>query len=398
MALAGEAGVIPEGGARLVHESDWDLVVSFSATPHFGSKLHVLSFGANALPLAYSGSSWATPQRSNFLTARSARVDSSIENIDLRRLLERSVVANDPGPGARFGFSGLPPKALKLVTVGEEEAPWAVMVVLDNRTIWALPNETTQHVEWLAFVLRFLNGIDAERFPAEPDWRLKDEWATPEVRRSLAEIAAVEREREQVIAALADREGMARDALAAATGTGAPLLVRLLTDDGEELAAAVAEAFRAFGFEARDMDDHHDAKNGAKLEDLRVRLPSGEGLDWTALVEVKGYSKGARANDVAQVLGRPAMVYFQEEGREPDGLWHVVNALRGQDPSTRPRALSGASDLVVLKANGGCLIDTRDLFRAWRDVEEGAATAEEIRTSLMAGRERWEWPAEKASS
>lgn len=394
--LVGTSGVVRGVPEATVHESDWDLVVSFSPEPFLGDGLHVLSFGGVQYPAYWtSGSGWTQSHpvhRDETLLARAVQVHENVEKADQRRILERTIVHNDPGTGQRKGLSDYPSGTVPLVTAGTEGKLWAAMLTYGKQLLWALPAETTNHVEWLANVLRQLHLLDPDRFPAEPDWRGRGEWATPEMRNALAALDAVEREREGVLAELNQRETAARESVEKTTASGGAGMLRLLTDQGDDLVDAVAEAFRSFGFNVRDMDDHHDKKSGAKLEDLRVTYPNGSG-DWTCLAEVKGYGKGARANDVGQIIGRPPLVFLKETGREADALWHIVNSNREQDPSTRPTALTGGGDLVALAAAGGCFIDTRDLFRAWRDVAEGSSTAEKVRTSLMDGHERWEWSA-----
>lgn len=162
---------------------------------------------------------------------------------------------------------------------------------------------------------------------------------------------------------------------------------RLLMAQGDELVAAVVECLREFGFAVQDMDGHHDRVTGAKLEDLRVTEPGD--ASWECLVEVKGYAKGARANDVSQVTGRPAASYAAETGHVPSAVWHIVNAYRAADPSSRPVALTGKGDLAPLTEADGALIDTRDLFAAWRAVTEHRVEASEVRASLRSARTRW---------
>lgn len=82
------------------------------------------------------------------------------------------------------------------------------------------------------------------------------------------------------------------------------------------------------------MDDHHDEKTGAKLEDLRVDDPSSP--DWHCLAEVKGYTKGAKVNDVSQITGRPVAAYTKETGDYPSTVWHIVNIWRGKRPLPVP--------------------------------------------------------------
>jgi hypothetical protein len=72
----------------------------------------------------------------------------------------------------------------------------------------------------------------------------------------------------------------------------------------------------------------------------------------------------------------------------------VVNAWRGKDPATREVAIPQSLDLIDLADARGCLIDTRDLFRAWRDVQSGRAQPEVVRASLMEARTRWTWQGE----
>ncbi|MCS6548418.1 hypothetical protein NYS50_11065 [Curtobacterium flaccumfaciens pv. flaccumfaciens] len=370
--------------------------MSFNAEPYMSNGLPCLSFGGSVFP-DYFIEGLPFPhevQRDVELHARSVHVHAEVKNHDQRRILDRTIVANDPGAGRRSGFRRTPPGSIPLVTAGEEDELWAVMLAYpgSGSLLWALPAETSNHVEWLVNVLDALHLIDAERYPAAPDWREREDWATPAMRVVITALRSIESEREEVLADLDRRELSARESVEAERADSASGMSRLLTAQSEELVDAVAESFRAFGFVVQDMDDHHDATTGAKLEDLRVSCPSDGRPGWTALVEVKGYSKGARANDVGQILGRPPMAFFKEEGREPNALWHIANSLREQDPSTRPVALSSENDLVVLAANGGCFIDTRDLFLAWRAVAEGDVTGDSVRDSLMGARERWTWP------
>lgn len=143
------------------------------------------------------------------------------------------------------------------------------------------------------------------------------------------------------------------------------------------------------------MDAHHDAVTGAKLEDLRATDPDTPG--WTALIEVKGYLNGAKVNDVVKITGRPSVAFAAETHRAPETVWHVVNAWRQTDPATREVAIANVNDLQPLTAAGGALIDTRDLFTAWRDVQEGRTTQQEARASLRAARTRWQ-PSTSASA
>jgi hypothetical protein len=137
------------------------------------------------------------------------------------------------------------------------------------------------------------------------------------------------------------------------------------------------------------MDGHHEKVTKANLEDLRVS--DAEEPDWVALVEIKGYTTGARTNDVTQILGRPMRAYILEAGREPSTVWHIVNPERTVDPSTRNDAIPNDLDLEALTDAGGAVIETRQLFLALRDVQSGKVDATAIRLSLKNARTRWDY-------
>jgi hypothetical protein len=388
-ALAGTSEVIGNDISG-VHVSDWDLVVSFSAVPWVGHGMHLLSFGARQLPTCWEENALKTPLRGSVLNARGIEV--AVDGPEISSLLERSVVANDPGPGMRKRLVNMPKGSVAFVTVGDEKAPWAACLVYPGRQfVYALPGETTLHVEWLAQTIADMHEVDPVRFPAQPDWRRSDAWATPPLQRAIRELVAIEREREIALDALSRRESATRAEIETVAADAASGMQRLLTATGDELVAAVQELLSEFGFSAENMDEHHSTTGGAKLEDLRVSFSGGDGQTWVGLVEIKGYTKGAKANDVGQIYGRPTRAYLKETGKDPDGLWHIVNVWRENDPSSRGTPFSGSSDLLLLEDNGGCAIDTRDLFRAWRDVESGKSSAEEVRQSLVSALGRWTW-------
>jgi hypothetical protein len=132
------------------------------------------------------------------------------------------------------------------------------------------------------------------------------------------------------------------------------------------------------------MDDVHTEE---RLEDLRIISP---GQGWTALAEVKGYGGGAKSNDLLK-FGRYWLRYFQEEGKEPDAGWYIVNQFFENDPSRRRTILSGSeSALSTFDADyNGLAIDTAHLFRLWMAVRDGRLTAEDTRSRLMQAGKRF---------
>ena len=70
-----------------------------------------------------------------------------------------------------------------------------------------------------------------------------------------------------------------------------------------------------------------------KREDLRL---THEGLPgWQAIVEVKGYTRGAKTNDARQIREHRDH-YIAEVGQPPDLTVWLANPFRTLDPSSRP--------------------------------------------------------------
>ncbi|MBX9244321.1 hypothetical protein ICW40_05805 [Actinotalea ferrariae] len=394
-ALAPTNGVLGEDVLK-VHASDWDLVVSFHPQPEQPEGVHVLAFGGANFGQTYFGHSWYAPRRNLALHARSVVVPDNLQG-PLRSLVQRSVIARDPGPG-RVGLSGLPPGKgrFNLAVAGTEREPWAAFFRRrEGAWVWALPEETTDHVAWLASVLELLHDVDPDRFPGSPDWQRKHTWGTPETRRAITALATIDNQRRAILDELASREARARVELELAASEAASGPQRALTADGPDLETAVAGLLTDLGYMVEQMDSHHSLESGGRLEDLRVSVP---GQAWTCLVEVKGYTSGARVRDVPRITGRPSVRFAATEGRAPDAVWHIVNAWRGTEPGTREVAVPQEHDLAVLAEAHGCLIDTRDLFAAWRDVREGVADADAVRSSMQAAVGRWRWPSPASAS
>ncbi|GEL48915.1 hypothetical protein CHO01_40310 [Cellulomonas hominis] len=75
-----------------------------------------------------------------------------------------------------------------------------------------------------------------------------------------------------------------------------------------------------------------------------------------------------------------------------------MNVQRGLDPSLRATALPSDVDLQALTDAPGALVDTRDLFHAWRAVVDGIAQPDDVRAGLRAALTRWTWPAQGRDS
>jgi hypothetical protein len=383
-----------------VHDSDWDLYVSFGGEPNRAIPFR-LSFGAQSLRL---------PGRGRADRASTLARDVSVDEYKTLAMRTVTPLLNKPGEPNWYwlwteGDLLTPVKAgirdiatiseievRPIVTLGAERLVHAFVARNTGSSwcVWSLPRQTAQPAAWLRVVIEDLQKVAPEKFPGEPDWMEGAEWATPPLQQ-LLDAREAELLRHQAEDARHESEMSRIEAEAAAIrASAAKGEWRLLTAQGKELEDAVARALRTLGFEVESMDPPQSTTTNPNLEDLRVRTHDDAG--WECLVEVKGYTKGAKVSDVPQIIGRPVRRYISQNQREPSSLWHVVNTYANQNPSSRDPAFDNPEvDLGVLAENGGVAIDTRDLFRAVRDVAAGHVTAESVRQSLVAASMLWAW-------
>lgn len=394
-ALVPTAHIVLEG--EEVHESEYDLLVTCAANAGERSgHLHVLSFGATQLdsvrpPKGLEAFGWYVTTRSRRTLAREVTITAEADG-EVRALLERTIVANMP-PGEKYAWE-LPAggKAVTLMELGTEGLPYALLWSRGSEDgspmSLVVPPETTDHRAWLVLFLRLLNKMHPDTFPGDPDWTLAPAWSTAGTLTKRDELTKLHEERSKLLAELEAKERAAAAQLEDARAADKVGYQRLLTADGDELESAVQDVLTELGFTVQNMDGHHDQVTKAKLEDLRVSDP--EDPEWIALVEIKGYTKGAKTNDVTQILGRPMRSYILETGREPSTVWHIVNPERTVDPSRRKDAIPSDLDLEALTDASGALIETRQLFLALRDVQSGKADAAALRHSLKNALTRWD--------
>ncbi|MGO4230963.1 hypothetical protein AB4Y72_19140 [Arthrobacter sp. YAF34] len=400
-----------------VHESEFDLLVTFA--PNAGaraSRLHVLAFGSEWGDNAITGVPDSRLLRQFPILAHEMSIPAGTSP-RLTRLISSTLIPYVPeGMKSCWGYQSRKANIAKLETTGDLNGNCTPLLHLGaERFIYAfqrrrsaeessglsivLPPETTGHAQWLRVFLEMVAEIDPQSVPAPVSWTTSEDWAPPELRKVVHNLGILNQERDRAQAEFEGREEELVKELDQATKVAAAGPQRLLTADGEDLTQAVLECLRDLGFEVRDMDGYHDKKTGAKLEDLRISDTTDP--SWCCLAEVKGYLRGAKVSDVPQITGRPSVAFTKETGETPSAVWHIVNAWRGTDPSSRPKAIDNDEiDLQTLTDAEGALIDTRHLFRAWRDVQDGRTSAYSVRTSLKSAMTRWTYssPANDASS
>lgn len=391
-----------------VHNSDWDLLVTFA--PHVTARrdsFHVLSFGATTTSPFYDpGGQYNPAKRISRKTSTGARTVHVPEDLakPIRRLLGRSVAENVQPNGYKSVWSTA--TALDARRVMDDLTPWVTLGVEQavlafqwqpnarHGLWWVLPDETTEHREWLRLMLKVLQGFASDRFPADPDWRRDPEWAPTTLLDALEALEQVELQREEAIAEFDARETDANLKIDAELNRAAENEHVLLTGTDEPLVDQVAEAFRAIGFDVEKMDAKHVDKNGAALEDLRLTRPEEE--KWVCLVEVKGLTGGPKSRDIGQVVGRPARQFILDEKREPEKVALVVNQFRNVSPGARPvpPVDRPERDLAPLEELEGVFIDTRDLFRALQAIAADPELRTVVQSSIVNTKGVWSWPPE----
>lgn len=231
----------------------------------------------------------------------------------------------------------------------------------DEALGWILPSHEPISATWLRLFLERIHEDDPERVPQPPPrW---EPWDTARVELLKArreerydEFSSKLREFQDELASMGEE---IEEEVRRANEEGLGLL---LTADGEELKGAVATALSILDLQVTDVDGSLDPGDG-KREDLWV-----DHEDERVIIEVKGYTKGAKVSDLMRAKDY-RLLHLQRQGFAPNRQWHVVNAFRTKEPDARQRLFEGHDDAV--KGFGGLIIDSRDLFRLVRAVERG---------------------------
>jgi hypothetical protein len=248
---------------------------------------------------------------------------------------------------------------------------------------WCLPPMGIDDVaHWVQVAASVWKARAPHIFPTEVAWPQDPAWRSPLEEEAQANVDAHRDERARLLAELDRREEQLTGELKRAIEETEHGVRRLLTAKGEALVAAVETCLTDLGFTPKNMDE--EQPKGDKVEDLRVEDPDLPG--WVALVEVKGYGKGAKSNDLLAFTKFVARL-----GRMPEGCWYIVNQHAGQNPAVRPRALHSKEPEVQAFAehSNGLIIDTSELFQLWKATRTGALPSSEARSILREGKGRF---------
>lgn len=243
---------------------------------------------------------------------------------------------------------------------------------------WLLPADVPDVVPWVSAALGEWHALAPNRFPGVPDWSQSPTWQTPAEIVLQDALEVLNEERQIAELGFASREGELRARLLVAREAADGYERALLTAQDEQLRLVVMRALRELGLTVNDSDA--EATERDALEDLRAADP--EFPKWIALVEVKGYTKGAKTEAIGQFL-RFQRRFSEREGRMADAEWYVVNQFLSRDPSTRQHALAGSpGDVAAFAAAGGLVIDTVVLFTLLMQARRKERTAADVRLLL----------------
>lgn len=352
-----------------------------------GVVLSAISSGS-VLYADLGGSSAPRPTRAFVATvpARRFKITDYARGKHLERLLKESCCPEEGNFYVAFPPPFQPSRVVHVLLEEELDRRCILAAVIESRPgdeftgpsgdlVW-LPAMARPHLkEWLGFAVALWREHAPQRFPMNAGWQADDRWASAEEMQTRNALAQFDREEEgRRSISNARRLTLASHVdEALPTGVEARLLV---TADAEILVTAVTSVLIALGFTVINADDLPEHKS-AKQEDLRVQLG-----DWIALVEVKGYTKGAKINDLNQIT--KAAATFALGGRQADALWYVVNANRMIDPAVREIPLQSDPDSVNSFAIAWNLrvIDTTELFQLHRSVQDGVIALVDAQAQL----------------
>ncbi|MFF2571590.1 hypothetical protein [Streptomyces sp. NPDC058084] len=255
----------------------------------------------------------------------------------------------------------------------------------DAAEAWLLPHDTPDLLAWVRAALAEWHELAPDRFPGVPDWCRTSAWLSPREAKIVEQIADIDRKRDAELSRLNAAEAALKAELGKVRQSVDSYERALLTAQSDELKHAVIAALREIGFLVEDADE--GAVPDDHLEDLRIS--DAEAPGWVCLGEVKGYTRGAKTEGITQFI-RFNMRYTARTGGNPDACWYIVNQFIKRDPSTRQPALHGKDeDVSVFGQAGGLVIDTVELFKALKSVQEGTRSASQVRSDLRGGSGRY---------
>lgn len=387
--LAPAVRVIESSDLDKVRQKDWDAAIVFGNATKLESHLYVVQFGGSL------GGAIPSPDSGSMLTIMAlSRAAEFVIPDDLpdsvRPLIRPSLVAlleSEPlhnvmrayRPGTTFNYT---PDIARPFISDDDGNVFAGAFARPESSAqwWWLPEGIEGPERWVAAALTEWANNDAEKFPGTPQWREREEWKTPAEIELTSRIQAVRARYKAVLADLEQEEFSLATELEVTVAEADATARRLLTAQSDDLVDEVQATLEELGFAVRNVDKEI-ANPGDRREDLRVS--TGDRPGWTAIVEVRGYKRGAQLNDLMRI-GRFVTRYVQEIGKPPDKSWYVVNQYFDQDPTARPLPLvSNPLEVQTFAEDNGLIIDSRYLFQLRMRVRAGHIQARSARAKLI---------------
>lgn len=391
------------GSLGEVAQDEWDVLITTETVYGAIPRLWVVAFNGTVMSWSPGGPRVITLGQCQF-SGRKPQECPSIRWSGRVKATEFVVPDNLPGPIERLIDATLLPAAREHEDHMEllpddltllQEWPSVVLPFLLLRTgrcvagrfprvggrteCWCLPEYMKDMApQWVEAALGEWYKRDPQTFPSAawvdaPRWRTSDENGLAD------QLEALRGKRAEMLASMAAAEEALLAKLGEAKQAAEARERTLLKGTGEGLEAVVAECLTDLGFNVQNMDKVYPSRD--RREDLQVTDSDNPG--WVALVEVKGYTTGARVNDLLR-FGRFRTRYVQDHGEDAAAVWYVVNQFNEDDPGIRPPVLaSNEAELETFAANGGLAIDTADLFQLWMAVRGGSVTATQARAALV---------------
>lgn len=256
--------------------------------------------------------------------------------------------------------------------------------------LWYLPGGTDNDAlkRWLEYLIDRWSAASPTIFPYTISWKQLPEWQSVEENKADNDITTLKKEQTEAIKAYEQRLADLEQSKQSATTTAESSLRVLLTSQGDTLKNAVQATLASFGFTMVDVDKEIEATDNNKadkLEDLQAKTThQTPPINWISLIEVKGYTKGAKINDLLK-LSRFTKRYMQESGGvPPNAVWYIVNHDLRTDPKSRDIALkANLTEVKEFAKDQGLVIDSVELFKLKKLVDAGTITPEDARKQLM---------------
>lgn len=294
----------------------------------------------------------------------------------LPALQGRDLVTDDGTWGLKAGSSSASPMKVSPFLRGPNKVNLAgTYERIPGITNWFMP-EDVDPLPWIELAFRKWAVELPEHFPSAPAWQHQPPWQTADEAEFEERIANANEKFERARAQRDAEVAAASAKLKAARSTIDEGVRRLLTADGDQLAAAVSQALEHLGFDVTDMDAVYD--EGARHEDLQVRDGQSE---WIAITEVTGSRRGVPQQKWMRLQTHLTSYLRGTDASKQAVPWLIVNQQRESAPDTRSGLWSEDYRQGVAEAQG-LAIESPALFVLVERVTAGEVDPSYVRAAL----------------